>query len=271
MKLLSDRQKTQEAQYFFPYHHLCDYDHGVISFHRFFPWVMPYLGRMNIVVQTLKSLEFNTFLDVGCGDGKLLEVLSGTFPDKSFMGIDYSEKSIMLAKALCAADNVEWSVEDILQDRTGQDRTGQDRTGQDRTGQDRTFDVISLIEVIEHIPPADMPIFLLEVKKRLSDDGIVLCTVPSVNMPLSKKHYQHFTIEKLRDYFHQADFHVRRVEMIDGNPLLLRLARRLIVNRFWMCNCLPAQNVLFKFYVKRYLRNQSRSGGQGIYVIAAGT
>jgi hypothetical protein len=125
------------------------------------------------------------------------------------------------------------------------------------------------MEVIEHIPPADLQTFLQGVKNRLSDGGVVLCTAPSVNLPLEAKHYQHFTVEKLRDCFCQAGFHIQHVEMIHGESLLFRvIARRLLVNRFWICNHPPTQNALFKFYGKHYLRNQDQDIGLGIFAIA---
>jgi 2-polyprenyl-3-methyl-5-hydroxy-6-metoxy-1,4-benzoquinol methylase len=151
--LLSEKQQIQEEQYHFPYHHLVDYTGKNISLLRQWPWALSYLGRIELACDTLKSLGFQTLLDIGCGDGKLLSVLSDIYKEKEFYGIDYSEQAIVLAKLLCKNMNVEYTVEDIIS-----------------SPKNKQFDVVTLIEVIEHIPPENLHSFLVNVKKYLVKD-----------------------------------------------------------------------------------------------------
>jgi 2-polyprenyl-3-methyl-5-hydroxy-6-metoxy-1,4-benzoquinol methylase len=148
--MLSTNQKAQEKKYVFPYHHLVDYQNKNISFFKMWPWALNYLGRIDLVCNALASLEFNTLLDIGCGDGKLLSILSDIYEEKKFCGIDYSEQAIALAKLLCKNMNVQYYAEDVL-----------------LAPKDRFFDIVTLIEVIEHIPPENLHAFLLSVKKHM--------------------------------------------------------------------------------------------------------
>lgn len=51
------------------------------------------------VMEELKRRDFSTLVDIGCGTGKMLELISESFQEKAICGIDISPGSIKVAKA----------------------------------------------------------------------------------------------------------------------------------------------------------------------------
>jgi len=47
------------------------------------------------------------------------------------------------------------------------------------------------LDVIEHIPPDELPKIIEKVAKLLKPGGTFIVSVPSENIPVSDKHYQH--------------------------------------------------------------------------------
>ncbi|MCL4447761.1 MAG: class I SAM-dependent methyltransferase [Thermoplasmatales archaeon] len=52
----------------------------------------------DIIVEDLKSKEFDLLLDVGCGNGALLSRLASNFPDSRFYGLDPSPHMLQRAR-----------------------------------------------------------------------------------------------------------------------------------------------------------------------------
>jgi len=55
-----------------------------------------------------------------------------------------------------------------------------------------------MIETLEHIKPEEISKVLSNLANLLKKTGTFIVTVPSINLHLEKKHYQHFTTESLR-------------------------------------------------------------------------
>ena len=87
----------QEDQYSFPYHYLPSYAINRVNLTRKWGWSLEYLGRIEIITNFLKRSEFNDFVDFGCGDGRLINILSSLF-DAQFTGYDYSNRAIQFAR-----------------------------------------------------------------------------------------------------------------------------------------------------------------------------
>ncbi len=51
------------------------------------------------ILEELENGEFNTLLDVGCGTGPMIELLSRKYPDKHYTGLDLTPKMIEVANA----------------------------------------------------------------------------------------------------------------------------------------------------------------------------
>lgn len=50
------------------------------------------------VLKELKKVSFQDFLDVGCGTGPMIELLSKKFPDKNYTGVDLTPRMIEVAQ-----------------------------------------------------------------------------------------------------------------------------------------------------------------------------
>lgn len=51
------------------------------------------------ILDELEKLDFNNLLDVGCGTGPMIELLSKKYPDKHYTGLDLRPKMIEVANA----------------------------------------------------------------------------------------------------------------------------------------------------------------------------
>ena len=90
----------QDAQYRFPYHYLPRIEGGRFRFHEVLDWGHEYLSYMTHVADVLERIDWESVLDVGCGDGRLPSLLTARFPEKRIVGLDYSERAIALASAM---------------------------------------------------------------------------------------------------------------------------------------------------------------------------
>ena len=127
----------------------------------------------------LSARQAGRLLDIGCGSGGFLDALRGCGLDKwELCGLDPSATACEKARAKGY-------------------RVEQACLG-DEDFPPRTFDGISLVSVLEHLP--DPRAALARVRKLLKPDGIVFIEVPNVLQPdlsvsgyFSLEHIQHFT------------------------------------------------------------------------------
>ena len=172
-------QLVQEDQYDFPYHYIPDWSGDEFSQVRYWSWGFRYIGGLMVALDCLSNHEFRSLVDVGCGDGRFLRDVARTWPSRRTLGIDYSKRAIGLAKALNPSGN--YRCLNIIDDT-----------------QDEVFDVATAIEVLEHIPPEDLDLFVAGISELLGPGGTLIVTVPHSNLAVSKKHFQHFDSEKLQ-------------------------------------------------------------------------
>ncbi|MFH1616002.1 MAG: class I SAM-dependent methyltransferase [Planctomycetota bacterium] len=171
MKQMTKEQQIQEEQYIFPYHYLSLYfekHKRLLHLH--------YLSMLRTVCETLRPFNGERLLDVGCGDGRLCYELKKE--NVNYTGVDYSANAIAFAKAFNPDSNfhVLNATERLLEEK---------------------FDIITLLEVIEHIPPGDISDCIKMLNQALKTGGRLIISAPSVNLPVISKHYQHFTEESL--------------------------------------------------------------------------
>jgi len=138
------------------------------------------MAYLSYILRHIKKLPFENLLDVGCGDGKFLFEAQKYLFNKEMVGIDFSKQAVAFAQAF--SPNITFYVDDIANPLFVTDRYG----------------IITLIEVLEHIPPNETEKFLKGVHERLADDGYFIITVPSDNIPVGEKYYRHFNIENLK-------------------------------------------------------------------------
>ena len=180
------KQKVQEDEYIFPYHYLdikCDdeYLYGI-----------EYLDYMRVVRNKIPNKSGTKVLDAGCGDGRFCYELRKAKENVSVYGVDYSQRAIDFAKAF--NPNTKFFVSDLTKLNLGE-----------------KFDYIVLIETLEHIIPKDIPKILDNISNHLKPNGKFIITVPSKNLKIHDKHYQHFDKESLTKTL-SPHFKVEKIE-----------------------------------------------------------
>lgn len=140
------------------------------------------------VVEIVASDGAQRVIEVGCGDGwncaKLVE------RGLEVVGVDWSRNGIAYARQL------------VPQARF---HCGDIRDSEFIQRFSTPFDAAILVEVIEHIPPADCVNAVRDIRNLIRPGGIFVLTTPSVNFPNDNpQHYRHFTEETLRDLVKEA-------------------------------------------------------------------
>jgi SAM-dependent methyltransferase len=220
------KSQLQEEQYRIPYHYLpVEGPEGFSQVH-YWSWGYRYLGRLRIVMEWLEHLEFESLVDIGCGDGRFLQELSLRFPGKSLLGVDCSVTAIEWAKRM--NPGLTFEIRDILAEPLP-----------------AVYGAVTLLEVIEHVPPGQLEDFLKAALAAVRPGGYLILTVPHTNMPLDPKHYQHFNPQKL-DRLLEGAVDSRQYLLFDGRrwpiKLLLTLmggsGRHFIITSRWITNLL---------------------------------
>lgn len=170
--------EIQNEQYMeFPYHYIPYIEqNGCPSVTRLLSWGYEYLAMLEYLKGKILEHKPEKLLDVGCGDGRLIYEMKGDI--NQCYGIDLSEMAINYAKAFNFEENCNFDVKRV----------------QDLIEQ---FDVVTCIEVLEHIPDDEIESFLTGVWNCVKEGGTLIITVPSTAIPLRSKHYRHYTKEAL--------------------------------------------------------------------------
>jgi SAM-dependent methyltransferase len=237
-------QQVQEDQYAFPYHYLPQIENGFHQ-HAYWSWGFRYLGGMAVANALCEQEPFDSLLDLGCGDGRFISDLARRQPALRLLGVDYSERAIALARAL----------------NPGLDYRAIDIVGTDL--REAEFDVVTLIEVIEHIPPEELPRFLERAVSLLRSGGRLVITAPHRNKRLGDKHFQHFDASSLTALLspHLRELHV---QPFDLPSRLLGLWFRLMgrAGKYFLITWQPLLNAFYAYYAKHCLhaRDETRCG-----------
>ncbi|OGZ43238.1 MAG: hypothetical protein A3J55_02490 [Candidatus Ryanbacteria bacterium RIFCSPHIGHO2_02_FULL_45_17b] len=221
----SGTQQFQEEEYVLPYHWLIERatKKGAV-----------YFGYWNIALMYAGNFKEKNVLDAGCGDGFFTSLIATKNP-QSVTGVDYSERAISFAQLL--APHAKFYVEQI-----------------DKLSfPDKSFDIIFLIEVLEHVPSAGRERIAKELSRILRDNGIIIVSSPSLLMPVIEKHEQHFSeatfCNALAPYFI-----ANQVTGQDGTGYIRTLYLfffRLAKNRLWTLH--PAIQFLTKTFYPHFL------------------
>jgi SAM-dependent methyltransferase len=210
---------------------------------------MHYLGGIRVVLDQLDPWSFDSLIDVGCGDGRFLRELLTKRPSVDAFGIDYSERPIAMARGM--NPDLDFEVVDLLSEDVG-----------------REFDVATAVEVLEHIPPDDLPTFVARITDLLVDDGRFVLTVPHENKSVRDKHYQHFAAA---DLLHLLDPYFASVEFVyfDKQSKLFTALELALGGRgnHFVVNSPPVVDTLWRLYQRRYLYADSESNCRRIAVV----
>ena len=240
----------QDAQYEFPYHYLPRMEQGQFRFHEVLSWGHEYLSYMTHVADLVGQREWDSLLDIGCGDGRLISMLSARFAERRIVGLDYSERAIALARAMApAASFVSGDVTrpDLFPDK---------------------FDLLTCIDTLEHIEPGFLPEFVRGMRQHVRAGGGLIATVPSTNLKLNPKHYQHFTAESFGEAL-RAGFEVEEAYYINGSSRTLELMRKALTNRLYTVTSPAALSAFYRYYLRNFLKSDERQGTRVVAICRA--
>lgn len=204
------------AKYAFPYHHLVDTSGNNWKAHRNLNWGYEYLGYLSAVVDEIVNRSPRKLLEVGCGDGRLIAALldSGI---SNITGIDIDERAVLFAKAF----------------NYGHDAAI--HSGDVRKLQDGEFAGAVAMEVIEHIPDAELPSIMQAIWERTEPGAFFLITVPTTNIPVTPAHFRHYDLELLEKHL-SPFFTVVESRFLHRPGRREALLRKLAMNRILLLN-----------------------------------
>ena len=236
-------EALQEKEYEFPYHYLPQFEHGKdgkdgkVALQRTWLWSYKYLSGISYLLDRLSRVKVNSVIDVGCGDGRVLNEVAKHYSSASLVGVDSSQRAINFAKAF--NPELDFRVTDIVKEPLHE-----------------TFDVVLLVEVLEHIPPEAAEPFLRALSKLMHDDSVLFLTVPHTNLALNPKHYRHFNEESLREVLGPF-FEIEQVDLFDRHTKSLIWLQKLVYNRFSVLVHPWLQTLFYRGYRKWFFEASS--------------
>lgn len=243
---MPEPKELQEQQYNYPYHYILWEADGIWRPARVLWWSYEYLALVEKVTKTILSLAPKLILDFGCGDGYLtlrLLQLDEHLKNIKVVGVDISDRALMFAKAFCGdSERAAFyrSISEIPQSLL-------------------PFDVVIAMEVLEHIPQDNLPNVVEQIWKALRHDGWFVVSVPTTNVALNPKHYQHFSLDSLQAALGER-FILLTYEYVHRNGLAWALIRRVLVNRLAIVNNKLLLSLLTKLYRSLVMTADDRNG-----------
>jgi trans-aconitate methyltransferase len=229
----SRQARLQEDQYAFPYHHVAAWSENEFCHFRVHPPAYEYASYCRAVIERVAALNPDSILDVGCGDGKLTGELLRRLPHARVTGVDISETAIGFARLL--VPDCQFVCGDMASCLPPGDR----------------WEVAVLVEVLEHIEPAAAPEFVAAIASRLSDSGYLVLTVPSTNVRLSPKHYQHFDELRLAETV-SPGFEIVEMAYMNRSFAWEAMFYRLMHNRLFVLSNRRLLSMLNRIYERHY-------------------
>lgn len=236
---MADRFALQDAQYEFPYHYLPHLADGHVRRTRSLRWGREYLCYLLFLVEKVRELAPASLLDIGCGDGRFLSLLVDVVPECH--GVDLSASAVRFARAFVPRAQI---------------------AERDARQLGRTFELVSAIEVLEHIPDPQVADFWRTLAQRCAAGGTVIVSVPTTNVPLNAKHYRHYDERLLRAELAAsgAPLTLRTLDYVYRQPRWLRTLERAIDNKHFRLEIRALDRVLWQ-HVWKHLRAASASDG----------
>lgn len=197
--------QIQEDEYSFPYHYLTSLNNNIPSIYKRLGWGYEYITYIDFITKYIEEkIKPISLLDIGCGDGFLINQL--TFDkSKKINGIDLSEKAISFAKAF--SNGYKFYCTDLFDIKD-------------------KYNTVCLIEVLEHIPDNDVALFVDEAFSKVDADGYLIISVPTTVDPVQKKHYRHYDESLLKKHINQENFEiVDQFRLYKKSRLLERLIK----------------------------------------------
>lgn len=235
-----DKYKIQDNEYLFPYHYIPYFDQDN-SPHRMrvLQNGFEYLCYTQYVINLVKNTDSKSILEVGCGDGRILNMLNY----KNAVGVDLSGKAITFAKAF----NPDLKL--IIGDASDIEDC---------------YDIIIAIEVLEHIPNEISDVFWNTLYNKLNLKGKLIISVPSVNKPLIKKHFRHYDENVLMKEIDSAGlsdkFSVKTVQYVYSEDKIIKFWKKFSNNRYFIFELNSLKKYIWKRIEKKLTKVSSKEG-----------
>jgi len=161
------------------------------------------------LIERNAELPVRRYLDFGCGDGRWTsDVFDFLKAETEAHGIDISERAVAFANLITPQ----------IDFRT--------YSGERLPYGDQRFDLITAIEVLEHVPDSVESALLREIRRVLAPGGLLLLTTPSWNLRMPSHHFRHYSVARLTELLDSCGFETREVRghasRCEGSRLKLR-------------------------------------------------
>ncbi|MCP4202452.1 MAG: class I SAM-dependent methyltransferase [bacterium] len=224
----------QEAGYRFPYHYVPRLTDAGFVQSVTLRWGYLYWSYLGVVLGCIEKLQPKSLLDVGSGDGRLVAEVTARLPRTRAVGVDTSERAVALARAM--TPGAEFRAGDVTAPGF----------------LDQRFDAITMVEVLEHIPIQQIATLRATLRNHLESRGRLIVTVPTKNLGMHPKHYQHFDIESLIAAL-EPDFALEDASYLNRHSKLCKLFDRILTNRFFAVREPRLLAWFFHVYKRRFL------------------
>ena len=164
------------------------------------------LARTRRVLGFLRSIQFETMLDVGSGRGVFLIPFMKEFPWVQVTSLDLLEKRVTFLNELADGGFPQLHAEQ--------------KNICDQPFPDKSFDVVTLLEVLEHIPEVDRAV---AAAVRIAKQYVVV-TVPS-KPDDNPEHIHLLTKEKLTQLFSAAGCSKLHFDGVEGHLFMVAAIR----------------------------------------------
>jgi ubiquinone/menaquinone biosynthesis C-methylase UbiE len=131
------------------------------------------------VLNKLDELSFNSLLDVGCGTGNLLKLISSKY-DIELAGVDLTPKMLNIAK-IKLEDKADLKIAD----------------SEELPFDDNKFDMVICTDSFHHYPHPEK--VLAEIKRVLQDNGMLLIADPTAPTPIRQMVNLYFKLSRSGD------------------------------------------------------------------------
>jgi ubiquinone/menaquinone biosynthesis C-methylase UbiE len=131
------------------------------------------------VLNKLDELSFSNLLDVGCGTGNLLKLISSKY-DVKIAGVDLTPKMLNIAR-IKLGDKADLKVAD----------------SEELPFDDNKFDIVICTDSFHHYPHPEK--VLAEIRRVLQQDGILLIADPSTPAPIRQIVNLYFKLSRSGD------------------------------------------------------------------------